>query len=276
MIVATVSKTLFRSALLIAASIGLSGCVYDVGLGYASDSYYDRGYAGGDYYNRGYSCDPFGGYDAYYNCDYGQGFANIGFGGGWYENYYYPGYGFFLFDNVGRRYPMGDHHRRYWGERRHYHYREHRRRNRDDRGYEGRETGYTNDATSGVIARSEQVDGRVGAGIESGRERRREGRRSRMDQWQDVGGNGSSAVPVPSLETIQEPGRGRSRLDRAVRPNPNSDGMNTGSVAPQRAPQNIMTEQNPPAPRAMPAPRLERKNSIPSRARDVGENIRDE
>ena len=64
------------------------------------------GYASDGFYNDGYACDPYGGYDAYYDCDYGQGFANIGFGGGWYDSYFYPGYGFFLFDHVGRRYPM--------------------------------------------------------------------------------------------------------------------------------------------------------------------------
>ena len=85
--------SLLKAALLITASIGLSGCVYDVGLGYASDGFY----------NDGYACDPYGGYDADYECDSGQGFANIGFGGGWYDDYYYPGYGFFLFDQVGRR-----------------------------------------------------------------------------------------------------------------------------------------------------------------------------
>jgi hypothetical protein len=53
------------AALLVAASAGLSGCVYDVGLGFASDGYYDDAYA----------CDPYCGYDAYYNCDYSPAFS---------------------------------------------------------------------------------------------------------------------------------------------------------------------------------------------------------
>ena len=111
-------KSFLTSALLFMAGGGLSGCVYDVGLGYASDGYYDDEYG----------CDPSGGYDAYYECDYGHAFGKIGFAGGWFGNYYYPGHGVFLFDNVGRRYPMREQYRRYWGERRHNWYREHRGR----------------------------------------------------------------------------------------------------------------------------------------------------
>jgi hypothetical protein len=102
-------QSFLKAALRVAAGAGLSGCVYDVGLGFASDGYYDDAYG----------CDPYGGYDAYYNCDYGQAFSNIGFGGGWYDNYFYPGHGIFLFDTFGRRYPMREQYRRYWGERRH-------------------------------------------------------------------------------------------------------------------------------------------------------------
>ena len=54
-------------------------------------------------------------------------------GGGWYENYYYPGDGFFHFDIVGRRYLMRDHRRRYWGEKRQFYYREDRRHDPDGR-----------------------------------------------------------------------------------------------------------------------------------------------
>ena len=83
---ATISKKLgLKLAALTAATVGLSGCVYDMGLGYASDPY---GY-GYDSYN----CDPYSPFDSYYACDSGLGFYNIGFGGGWYDNYWYPGYG---------------------------------------------------------------------------------------------------------------------------------------------------------------------------------------
>ena len=125
-------QSFLRAALLFGAGAGLSGCVYDVGLGFASDGYY------GDVY----ACDPYGAYDAYYNCDYGQAFSNIGFDGGWYDNYYYPGYGIFLFDTFGRRYPMREQYRRYWGERRHNWYREHGVRDLGSNRYGGRERDY--------------------------------------------------------------------------------------------------------------------------------------
>lgn len=111
-----VAKITAKAALKIAAAagigLGLTGCVYDagIGLGYASDNYANN--AGG------YGCDPYSPFDSYYDCDYRYGFGNIGFGGGWFNNYYYPGNGFFLFDNYGRRFNMQRDHFRYWGQRR--------------------------------------------------------------------------------------------------------------------------------------------------------------
>ena len=121
-------KAFLKIAALATAGIAVSGCTYDMGLGYASDGYYDDAY----------DCDPYGGYDSYYQCDYGHGFYNIGYGGGWYDNYWYPGYGFYLFDNYGGRYPMRDNHRRYWGEQRHNWYRENRGRHQRWRTLSGR------------------------------------------------------------------------------------------------------------------------------------------
>ena len=270
------SKAFLKAAMLIAATAGLSGCVYDVGLGYASDSYYNDGYASGSYYDGGYGCDPYGRYDAYYDCDYRQGFGNIGFGGGWYDNYYYPGYGFILFDNVGRRYPMRDHHRSYWGERRHYHYREYRSRNRDGRGYDGRRRGYSNDVIPGVNGGSESIDGSVLNSEGTRRDRRREGRRSRIDQLQGGEGNGANAVPMPDPETLQGSVVSRIRPDSYGLRNRAADGMDTGSVLPQRAQQDIMTQPDVPAPRTIPAPQPERVAPVQPRDRTVGENVREE
>src|SRR3546814_15337131 len=42
----------------------------------------------------------------------------IGFGGGWYDDYYYPGYGMWMFDNYRNRYPLRDRYLNYWGGRR--------------------------------------------------------------------------------------------------------------------------------------------------------------
>lgn len=50
-------QVLLKAALLFSAGARLSSCVYNVGLGYA--------------------CDPYGGYDGYYNCDFRQGFSDI-------------------------------------------------------------------------------------------------------------------------------------------------------------------------------------------------------
>jgi hypothetical protein len=105
-----------KSAAIAALGMTASGCVYDagLGLGYASD-----GYASG--------CDSYSDFDSYYDCDYGDGFSNIGYGGGWYSDYYYPGYGYFVFDRYGRRYSMHRDHLRYWGGQRYNWYRGHGR-----------------------------------------------------------------------------------------------------------------------------------------------------
>jgi hypothetical protein len=197
------AKAFLKIATLGAAGLSLSGCVYDVGLGYASDGYYDDAY----------DCDPYGGYDSYYQCDYGHGFYNIGYGGGWYDNYWYPGYGFYLFDNYGGRYPMRDNHRRYWGEQRHNWYRENRDRDRDGGRYQGRRSsGYTGNATPGAIGWPERNGGRVRDG-EDNRRGRGDGqgqyRRGRNDQRRGGEGNEANAVPVPNPEAIQGRGRGR-------------------------------------------------------------------
>lgn len=201
-----------KIAALATAGLGASGCVYDVGLGYASDGYYDDAY----------SCDPYGGYDSYYDCDYGHGFYNIGFGGGWYDNYWYPGHGFYLFDNVGRRYPMRDNHRRYWSERRHHFYRENRGRHRDGGRYEGRGRGYTDNAAPGAIGWPERNGGRVRDGDDKRRGRgdgQGQYRRGRNDQWRGGEGQGADAVPAPNPEMVQRPGRGGQRGEGNGRPN---------------------------------------------------------
>lgn len=186
------TRTLLHAALLMGAGAGLSGCVYDLGLGFASDGYYDE-------YDDGYGCDPYGGYNAYYDCDFGQGFGNIGFGGGWYDNYYYPGYGIFLFDNGGRRYPMREQYRRYWGEMRHNWYRGHRGRDRVDGRYQWPGLGYNDGTTRGANGRTDS-----GAHAGSGKDQRAYGRRGRD-------GRGSDAVPMPNRDGLDRAYRSRDR-----------------------------------------------------------------
>jgi hypothetical protein len=201
-------KAFLKIAALATAGLAVSGCTYDMGLGYASDGYYDGAY----------DCDPYGGYDSYYQCDYGHGFYNIGYGGGWYDNFWYPGYGLYLFDNYGGRYPMRDNHRRYWGEKRHNWYRENRGRHQDGGRYQGRlGSGYTGNATPGAIGWPERNGGRVRDGDDK-RRGRGDGRRGRNDQWRGGEGNGASAVPVPNPEIVQGRGRGRERGEGYGRP----------------------------------------------------------
>ena len=99
---ASIKKRLAMAIAAAGLSIGLGGCMGDYGyggVGYASD-YYD-GYGGG--YGYGPSL-AYGGYGGGY--------------GGWYNDYYYPGGGVYVFDRSGRRSRWNDGQRRYWEGRR--------------------------------------------------------------------------------------------------------------------------------------------------------------
>ena len=72
--------------------------------GCATDGYYGGvgvGYGSGGYYG------PAGYYDGY-----GGGY------GGWYNDYYYPGAGYYVFDRGGKRHRWNDGQRAYWEQRR--------------------------------------------------------------------------------------------------------------------------------------------------------------
>ncbi|WP_293703734.1 MULTISPECIES: hypothetical protein [unclassified Sphingopyxis] len=98
----------------------LGGCygggVY--GASYASGGDCAARYGNAYYDYDGYAYDDGYGYDCYDASDYGSGFINIGFGGGWYDDYYYPGYGTWMFDRYRNRYPLRDQYLNYWGGRR--------------------------------------------------------------------------------------------------------------------------------------------------------------
>ncbi len=98
---------LLMPALLGGAMLSLSACADGGGS-------YGDGYVNG----VGYGCDPYAPFDDYYACDNGYGYANIGFGGGWYDSFYYPGYGIYIFDRRGSRYAMKRHHKRHWARKR--------------------------------------------------------------------------------------------------------------------------------------------------------------
>jgi hypothetical protein len=89
-----------RNALLIAAtSLGLGACTDGYGYGGVG-----MGYGGyyGDYYGDYYGPSYYGG-SPYY---------------GWYDNYSYPGSGYYVFDRYGTRRTWNDSQRRYWQSRR--------------------------------------------------------------------------------------------------------------------------------------------------------------
>jgi hypothetical protein len=128
---------------------------------------------------------------------------------------------------VGRRYPMREQYRRYWGERRHNWYREHRGRNWGGRGYQERQRGYNDNRPSG--ARGWREDRR---------DDRRDGRRGASDPWRSGGGRGAVVTPTPNIDVPQGQGRGRGpdygnaygRPDRRGSGGPNADTV----PAPQR------------------------------------------
>nr|WP_315458586.1 hypothetical protein [uncultured Sphingorhabdus sp.] len=229
-------KAIARIVALASVGVALSGCVYDVGLGYASDGYYDDAYG----------CDPYGGYDAYYNCDYGQGFSDIGFGGGWFGNYYYPGHGIFLFDTFGRRYPMRKQYRRYWGERRHDWYRERRARNGDGRRFEGRGRSYKHDARSERSPSPDRQGGRMRNPDNNKRDGWRNGMRNGDDQWRGGNGRGTGVTQISAIDARQEPGRrqGQDRGNAYGQPDRRGGGGSDGDTVPVPRLQGSQIQEN--------------------------------
>ncbi len=204
-------KAMLRIAALGLASLSLSGCVYDLGLGY-----YDNGYSN-------YDCDPYSPWDSYYNCDTGYGYSNIGYGGGWYDNFYYPGYGIYVFDSYGSRYNMRDNYRRYWSNQR-YDW----QRSRGGQGHHGQGRNYYEGATNQPRGWPEQHGGRND-------DHRDRGRHSDNQGWGNNQG-GVRAVPPPQQRQDrvrpdyprnEEYGRG----DRGPRAGQPRMEQNTGAVA---------------------------------------------
>ena len=103
------------STLMLAGSaLALGGCAYGglgVGLGYGSGygGYGSYGY-GSPYYGYGYGSPYYGGY---YGSSYGYGSPYYG----WYDNYYYPGTGYYVYDSYRRPRVMTTSQRTYWSTR---------------------------------------------------------------------------------------------------------------------------------------------------------------
>lgn len=111
------------AALAAAAIIGLSACTTPYGYGGVSvgagNGYYDP-YYGGYGYGAGYPGYGYGaGYPGY---GYGAGYPGYGYAyapyWGWYDNFYYPGTGFYVYDSYRRPHRWTDAQRRYWTVRR--------------------------------------------------------------------------------------------------------------------------------------------------------------
>ena len=91
-------------SLIAAGALALGGCAYgDLGYGVG----YGDGYGAYDY---GYGYGPYGGYGEY--PAYYGGFGAPYFG--WYDNYYYPGTGIFVYDSYRRPHRWSSGERSYW------------------------------------------------------------------------------------------------------------------------------------------------------------------
>jgi hypothetical protein len=99
-------------SLIAAGALALGGCAYgDVGLGMGYGSpYYGYGY-GSPYSAYGYNSSYYGyGNSPYYGAGYGSPF-------GWYNNYYYPGSGYYVYDSYRRPHVWSSRQRSYWTSR---------------------------------------------------------------------------------------------------------------------------------------------------------------
>jgi hypothetical protein len=129
----TARRNAVRIATLTLGAASLSACAYGAG-DYGGYGGVSIGVGSGGGYAGGYDpyCDGYSAWDSFYGCDYGYGFGQIGYGGGYFDNFYYPGYGTWLYDRPGgRRFAMQDRHRQYWGQQR-WQYQQQRRANRQD------------------------------------------------------------------------------------------------------------------------------------------------
>jgi hypothetical protein len=112
------------AALAAVAAAGLSACATPFGYGGVSvgNGYYGSNYGYGADYGYGYG----GGYPGYgygYNAGYpgygyGAGYPGYGLGyapyWGWYDNYYYPGTGYYVYDRDRHPHRWTDEQQRYW------------------------------------------------------------------------------------------------------------------------------------------------------------------
>jgi hypothetical protein len=170
-----------------------------VGLGYGSAGYYDDGFGYGDPYGGGYG---YGGY----------GYAPSYFG--WYNDFYYPGSGIYVYDNNRRRFRWNDTQRRYWeGQRGRYARNPQVRENWQDfrRDYRQERQDYRGDLRTnrqqlrdGTINREQFREGRRDARQEFRRDVRQDYRQARQENREIRRAN-------PGVQRAPGTGRGGGR-----------------------------------------------------------------
>jgi hypothetical protein len=183
------------TALILAASLGLSACVYDDGYGYGGLSV---GYGSG--YCDPYWDDCYYGYGSRYR--YGRGYYDPYWG--WYDGFYYPGSGFYVYDRFRRPFRWSDHHRRHWTDRRSHwfrnrdlsredrrelreNWRDFRRDRRADRQeFRTDRRGLRQDFREGDITREQFRAGRRDLRRDLRREQRQDARRLRRENRRDI------------------------------------------------------------------------------------------
>jgi hypothetical protein len=209
-----------RLGLIVAATLGVSACAEGYGysgvnVGYASaygDPYYDDGYYGGGYYGAGY-----GGFGAPYY--------------GWYNDFYYPGTGIYVYDRYRRPFRWNDNQRRYWEGRRGGYRNEQIRDNwgdfrrdvrRERRDYRGDLRDNRQAYRNGTINQEQFRQGRRDARQEFRNDVRQERRELRRENRQDRG-----FAPRPRVEGP------RARVDGRVRATNGNTGLIRRSYNPR-------------------------------------------
>ena len=119
-----ISKRLRGLGVTLGLVLASSGCVDDYGYGGLEVGYGAGGYGGDPYYD-GYGYDGYGyGNGGYGNGGYGTG--GFGYGGygpsyfGWYNNFYYPGTGSYVYDRYRRPFRWNGAQQRYWSGQQRY------------------------------------------------------------------------------------------------------------------------------------------------------------
>jgi len=243
-------------------SLSLGGCYYgDInGASYASADCSSR-YGDGYWTNDPYAYDDGYGYDCYDAADYQSGFIQIGFGGGWHQQLYYPGHGLFLFDRYGRRHSMNHDYLSYWGGRRAW-WQHHGRRGHHGDHFQGRDghhegprpgRGFGRGDRGNAVPPPPPIGGGAGSdgwtghdGIDRPRDRPRgEGRGDRPRRgggWAPPAADGGAPVTgTPRVPRYNLPARVSDDNSAIIAPAP----------APRAAPE---ARAAPPQPRAAPEP----------------------